>query len=68
MSNNIPCAVCDWTETAHDMAKKYYKRGWYKQCRHKYVSACDVIQRRTTARQRSSSSVRRGSRASSGRA
>jgi hypothetical protein len=42
MSNGVPCAVCMMSETAHDMAIVYRKKGWYPQCRHPYVSQCDV--------------------------
>ena len=37
MANGVPCKVCQWTETAHDMAKKYRKRRWYWWCLHKYI-------------------------------
>ena len=37
MADGIPCAVCGWTQTAHDMAAAYFEEGYYEQCRHKYV-------------------------------
>jgi hypothetical protein len=36
MANGVPCEICAWTETAHDMAVKYKKKKWYRQCLHKY--------------------------------